>query len=540
MNIANAASPIKELRIRKPLSALRGFEEICRIVTNYAQEIDYSNIDKTDDIIKIIAKLSGCPGAYLNYRGAINHLLQFLRVRNVKIESINTTIVNSFWNHTCDQSCLPAHRLKYKAKFLAISRFCLFLQYQRILPESGWGATDAELCTNFRDVIEHLGVEAERANAQARQALHFIVWLRLHGIAREAIDNKNVDDFLGHDCCCGLRIRAGPAIGETRDRRRVAIQRFLRFLEGENPIFLDGVFIKDRKQLQFTPSALRYRTWLIDQKGLQPRTVYYYLLDVMRWLPKFGEDASFYTANRLRELAMSECCGINSAMQSRFIKSVRNYIHFRASEGQCNISLCDAIISRPSYRLSSVPRRLELGMVSKIIQSCNLQTQRGIRERAILTLLAQLGLRAVEVWRLRLRDFDWPEAKLRIHGKGGRGAVVPLTQDAGDAVLDYLQYARPQSDSDVLFLRMCHPYTPLARAAEISNIVRYALARCGQKGGAHVFRHTLATELLRNGRSLEEIATVLRHRSVSTTMIYAKVNEPMLKRLAEPWMGDHS
>jgi integrase len=343
---------------------------------------------------------------------------------------------------------------------------------------------------------------------------------------------------LAHDCRCGLHMKSGRAGGQARGRRRMAVKRFLRFLEDQNPIFHDGVFITDRRRLQLSPSALRYQTWLRDRKGLQPRTVYWYVIDLMRWLPKLGEDARTYTAERLRALAISECTHSSPAMQSRFINSVRNYIKFRASEGDCSLSLADALISRPSYRLSTVPRRLDAGMVNDVIQSCDLNSACGVRERAILLLLAQLGLRAAEVWRLRVKDFDWSEAKIRIEGKGGRAAIVPLPQDVGDAVLDYLERARPLSGSDVLFLRSRLPSTPLARPAEISNIARHALARCGQKGGAHAFRHTLATELLRDGRSLEEIATVLRHRSVSSTMIYAKVNEPMLRRLAEPWMGE--
>jgi site-specific recombinase XerD len=142
-----------------------------------------------------------------------------------------------------------------------------------------------------------------------------------------------------------------------------------------------------------------------------------------------------------------------------------------------------------------------------------------------------------------MADLDWGNALLRVHGKGRRTTRLPLPQDAGDAVLAYIEHGRPRVRNEHLFLRVQAPFTPLASSSGISNIVSRVLARGGIGGvltGAHLFRHSLATSMLRGGASLESVGTVLRHQSPSTTAIYAKVDVPMLMRVAQPWPGDVS
>lgn len=421
-------------------------------------------------------------------------------------------------------------------KAVAISRFVLFLQYQGIVESYGWSSNDPEACLNFRNVLINEGLGVDRANVQTRLAVHFIVWARLNGIHRDNLTEKIVCKFVEHQCMCG--VNATPHVdAQVKARRRVAVQRFSRFLNGQDVVLRNNILINEHKVSILSSGVQAYQRWII-QRGLSARTAYYYVRDLISWLPKLGEDASTYSAKKIRDLAISEFGTRSPAMQGRFIRSVRSYVEFRASEGHCSPTLIYALISRPTYRLSGVPRRLEPGMIPAIIASCDPDKPSGIRDRAIITILSELGLRAVEVWRLKISDIDWAEAKIRIHGKGGRGAVVPLPQRSGDAILDYLESSRPASPFASLFLRVSRPHVPLANAAEISGIARKALARCGHAGGAHVFRHTLATELLRDGRSLGDVATVLRHKSLDSTAIYAKVDEPMLQRLAGPWPGE--
>ena len=165
----------------------------------------------------------------------------------------------------------------------------------------------------------------------------------------------------------------------------------------------------------------------------------------------------------------------------------------------------------------------------------------GKRDRAILLLLARFGLRAGDILRLRLSDIDWKGATIRVSGKGRRETLLPLTQEIGQAIAAYLRYARPCTDTDALFIRSRAPHRAFANHAAISVIVTRAMDRvgisCPSRGAAHLLRHSVATSMLRNGASLEDIAAVLRHRSIVTTQIYAKVDVNALREVSQAWPG---
>jgi integrase/recombinase XerD len=154
-------------------------------------------------------------------------------------------------------------------------------------------------------------------------------------------------------------------------------------------------------------------------------------------------------------------------------------------------------------------------------------------------LLARLGLRAGDIVQLRLGDIDWNEAEICVLGKGRRQTLLPLTQEIGDAIAEYIKNGRPQTTADTLFIRSRAPFRALANHAAVSVIVAQAMRRagvvCPSRGAAHVLRHSLASSMLRHGASLQEIAGVLRHRSIATTEIYAKVDVVALREIAQPW-----
>lgn len=168
----------------------------------------------------------------------------------------------------------------------------------------------------------------------------------------------------------------------------------------------------------------------------------------------------------------------------------------------------------------------------------------GRRDRAILLLLARLGLRAEDVRSLQLTDIDWGRGQVRLCGKSRRETRLPLPQEVGDAVLAYLEDGRPPVPEPHLFLRSAAPWTPFTESAAISKIVGRALDRAGIVGapsrGAHLLRHSAATTMLRSGATLETIGTVLRHRNITTTAHYAKVDVDRLRLIAQPWPGDRS
>jgi site-specific recombinase XerD len=215
------------------------------------------------------------------------------------------------------------------------------------------------------------------------------------------------------------------------------------------------------------------------------------------------------------------------------------FLRFLISEGKCVETLYAAIPALAHWRLSSMPQYLLQEDVEQIIGSCDPRTPVGRRDRAMLLLLARLGLRAGDILGLRLGDIDWKEAAIRVCGKGHLETRLPLTQEVGEAVVDYLRAGRPQTDTDVLFIRAYAPFRAFASQIAISAIVIRAMRRagvvCPSRGAAHVLRHSLATAMLRHGASLQEIATVLRHRSIETTEIYAKVNVTALQQIAQPW-----
>jgi site-specific recombinase XerD len=189
-----------------------------------------------------------------------------------------------------------------------------------------------------------------------------------------------------------------------------------------------------------------------------------------------------------------------------------------------------------SWQLSSVPRFLVAEDVERVIGSCAGYVF-GVRDRAVLLLLARLGLRASEVAQLKFADIDWRNGTITVCGKGRRHELLPLPQEVGEAVLIYVNQGRPSLPMPEVFTSVLAPFRPLSRAA-VTHIVRSALRRAGVKApinGAHVLRHSAATAMLRQGASLASVGEVLRHRSPMTTAHYAKVDFGLLKGIAQPW-----
>ena len=191
-----------------------------------------------------------------------------------------------------------------------------------------------------------------------------------------------------------------------------------------------------------------------------------------------------------------------------------------------------------------MPRYLSPQDVDRVLASCNPQTPVGVRDRAVLLLLVRLGLRAGDIVALRINDIDWRAGTLRVAGKGRRETRLPMPQDVGDALLDYLKNARAPVALDRVFLRVPAPSRPFKTSACVSNIVCHALRRARIESppskGANLLRHSAATSMLRGGVTLDAISAVLRHRSPDMTGYYAKVDLAMLQSVAQPWPEDTS
>ncbi|MCJ7545288.1 MAG: tyrosine-type recombinase/integrase [Deltaproteobacteria bacterium] len=198
-----------------------------------------------------------------------------------------------------------------------------------------------------------------------------------------------------------------------------------------------------------------------------------------------------------------------------------------------------AIPTLAHWHLSTLPRYLQAEEVERVVAACRADTAVGLRDRAIVLLLARLALRASDIVHLRLDDIDWKEGWIRVCGKGRRETRLPLLQEVGEAIVSYVKESRPSVDTDTLFIRSIAPLRGFASHSTISVIVAEAMRRagvaCSVRGAAHVLRHSAATAMLRQGASLQDIAVVLRHRSIETTSIYAKVDVLALREIAQPW-----
>jgi site-specific recombinase XerD len=221
-------------------------------------------------------------------------------------------------------------------------------------------------------------------------------------------------------------------------------------------------------------------------------------------------------------------------------RALRSFFRFLRHRGYVTTDLASAVPRVASWSLAGLPKHLPPDGVERVLARCDDTTAIGRRNHAILLILARLGLRSCEVADLRLDDLDWQHGLVRVRSsKGGRWTSMPLPTDVGQGLASYLEQARPRCACREVFVRHRAPVGGLTRMA-IRHVASSAISRAGITGvclGSHTFRHTLATDLLRHGASLDEIGEVLRHKDASTTAIYAKVDLTTLRSLAMCWPG---
>ena len=287
-----------------------------------------------------------------------------------------------------------------------------------------------------------------------------------------------------------------------------------------------------------------YRRYLVQERGLSAASVHNYLPVVQKLL------SERFSAGRIQldRLCAVDIIGfvqrhaheLSPGRAKLMTTALRSFLRHLQHQGKIDTDLAASVPCVPRWSLTSVPKFLAPGQVHQVLEHCDRRTASGIRDYAILLLLARLGLRACEVVSLTLEDIDWHAGKLRLCGKGKRWAELPLSQEVGHALARYLRRGRPRCGSRRVFIRAHAPRSGFADSSAICCVVDRALARAGidcVRRGAHLFRHTLATDMLRQGASLTEIGQLLRHRHPSTTLIYAKVDLSALKALALPWPG---
>ncbi len=290
--------------------------------------------------------------------------------------------------------------------------------------------------------------------------------------------------------------------------------------------------------------AREFHLYLRQERALASTTQSYYLKFVSEFLKeRFGTgpvDLSCLSAREVTGFVQRRAANIQSRRIQLMTTSLRSFLRFARYRGDIEKDLAACVAAVANWKLSTIPRALPADQVELVLDSINRKTHMGRRDYAILLVLARLGLRAGEIKTLTLEDLDWKEGLIRVRGKGGRYAQLPLPTDVGEAIAEYLQSGRPYTRSRCVFLRMRAPIDGFKGQCGIGSVVKHALARAGvdaPRKGSHQFRHSLATQMLRRGASLSEIGELLRHRSPQTSAIYAKVDLASLSTLALPWPG---
>jgi site-specific recombinase XerD len=394
--------------------------------------------------------------------------------------------------------------------------------------------------------------ERLRSGPAADYVDHFVDWLHGRGYRPATIETLLLalaswtdwmraagfmaDDALAAFEACKAYVERQPHARNQRGvsrRSLAAVSVYIRFLQEHGVVPPPSVAPAPTERW---PMLGTFRSWMRQHRGLTETTLDAYQPVILGLIKKLGEDPARYTPEALRTFVFERALPHGICSAKRIVVAVRALLRFLDATGQCPVGMEHAIPGFASWQISSVPRFLVPDEVQRVIDSCG-DDATGRRDRAVLLLLARLGLRASEVAGLVFADLDWDNGRIAICGKGRRQEWLPLPHEVGAAIEDYLGNGRPPVAAPAVFTTVLAPLRPLTRAS-VTHIVRSALRRAGIKApinGAHVLRHSAATAMLRQGASLAGVSAVLRHRSPRTTAHYAKVDFGLLSEIAQPW-----
>lgn len=276
-----------------------------------------------------------------------------------------------------------------------------------------------------------------------------------------------------------------------------------------------------------------FEQYLIDERDVQPRRRDLCLTVAAEFLE--GRRVGVLSAKDVTRFV--DKCAARPGLAGR-LSALRSLLRFLVLASKTPLELMHAVPAMPPWRLASLPKFLEPAELEAVFATCDRRTAVGCRDYAVLLLLGRLGLRAGEVAALQLEDLHWATGEISIHGKGRSLSRLPIPVDVGEALAVYLRRSLRSKATRAMFVRAHAPYDAVQSGAIIA-IAKRALRSAGiATGGAHRLRHTAATQMLRRGGSLTEIAQVLRHRHVNTTAIYAKVDRASLHTIARVWPAD--
>jgi integrase/recombinase XerD len=379
----------------------------------------------------------------------------------------------------------------------------------------------------YRWELRRRGYTPRSVVNQLRQVAHLSRWLEDRGLGVERLDAERVEEFLAFQ-------RAG---GRRRAQwSRPGLWCLLAVLEGLGALEHEG-----RVPVLPPSEALlcSFEGYLLSERALASGTVRGYVDHARRFLDGLppgavlGEVTAAEVTTALRRVAGT----VSVSAAQNFRAGLRAFLRFCFTEGIVAVDLSGAALAVTGRRRVFLPRGIEPAQARALLGSCDRRTAIGRRDYAVLVVLLRLGLRAGEVARLGLDDLDWRAGELVVRGKGSRLDRLPMPVEVGEAIAAYLQRGRPRGERREVFLRARAPLGPIATGT-VGSTVRRACRRAGiAEVGPHRLRHTLACEMVRAEVPLVEIADVLRHKSLQSSAIYARVDLDTLRRLAAPWPG---
>ena len=335
-------------------------------------------------------------------------------------------------------------------------------------------------------------------------------------------------------------------VAEFRDAMRTAgmrnvpgahgLDRLLQYLEHEGVRAASAVPATPVEEL-----VQRYRRWLVGDRGLAEATVERYVKLARLFLTQRSTElvhsVENLTGTDIVAFLLQESDRLSVGSVKGRVAELRSLLKFLYLQGLTPRPLATVVPPVAGWRDTGVPKAIPAADVQLLLGGCDRSHPTGVRDFAMLMLVARLGLRSAEVARLELGDIDWRAGQIILRGKASRQEGMPLPVDVGEALTAYLTQARPSTRIRQVFLAAKAPMRPIAPGL-VSDVTHRACDRAGlPRIGAHRLRHSLATELLRRGATIVEVSQVLRHRDLATTAIYAKVDYAALRAVARPWPG---
>lgn len=397
-------------------------------------------------------------------------------------------------------------------------------------------ATTDVIEANLPAFLAHLKAAGYARNILSAKAVglaRFISWLGRRRHTPSELSESEINEFLT------------KSPHPEKSRRSVVSRALFDFLDY---LRLCKVVATSAPQPPESVNSLRvkrYADFLRNEKGLAELSLKVYLPvaeDLLHYLEAHGiKSVRRMDASLLRAFLFERAQDRSSECVRLLATSLRSFLRFLHAAGEIPKDQTAAIPTVRRWTQPDIPKKLTPVEVKQVLKTPNLATATGRRDYAILLLLARLGLRSSEILSIELGDLRWRTGEIVIRGKGNRQDLLPLPRDVGAAIACYLRCDRDARPTRRVFLRTIAPRVPLTGPASIGHIVRRTMAKAGVERpmqiAAHLFRHTLASDMLQHGASLPEISEVLRHQAHTSTEVYAKIDMGSLQEVARPWPG---